>query len=420
MPNSLRSLVANPLIFPIYVPSVIFSFCLGLLIPVLPVYALDFGVSYGLIGLLVAGESIGRLLGDVPAGMLLRQFGQKRAMLIGLGLAILSTVALFWAGSIPEAVIYRLLTGFGAALFNISRHAYLAEQAPLTNRGRAIAIFGGVNRIGKFMGPAVGGFVGLAYGIRAPFMVFGLIGLVALLLVIIFDRSVEKAAGGLARPQTHHLVATIKANSGVLATAGSGQVFAQMIRAGRDLIIPLYGADILGLDVGSIGLIVSIAGGIDMLLFYPAGLLMDRQGRKFAIVPCFLLQAIGMALIPFTAGFTGLLAVTSLIGFGNGLGSGTMMTLGADLAPVESRGEFLGVWRLIGDVGASGAPVAVGWIAAFLVLQTAIWTVSLAGFVSVAIFAFLVPETLHQHRAQPSRLEPTTLTIETNPPGGKA
>ena len=51
------------------------------------------------------------------------------------------------------------------------------------------------------------------------------------------------------------------------------------------------------------------------------------------------------------------------MGLGNGIGSGTMMTLGADLAPAPGHGEFLGVWRLIGDVGSTGGPLVVGALA---------------------------------------------------------
>lgn len=127
-----------------------------------------------------------------------------------------------------------------------------------------------------------------------------------------------------------------------------------MIRAGRQLIVPLYGANTLGLTVVEIGSIVSISSAVDMSLFLPAGILMDKLGRKFASVPSFIVLAIGMAMVPFAVNYTTLLVATCVMGFGNGIGSGTMMTLGADLAPKEATGEFLGVWRLIGDSGTSG------------------------------------------------------------------
>jgi MFS family permease len=126
---------------------------------------------------------------------------------------------------------------------------------------------------------------------------------------------------------------------------------------------------------------------------------MDRFGRKFAIVPSFLIQAVGMALLPITGSFEALLFVTTVLGFGNGLGSGTMMTLGADLSPPGSGGEFLGVWRLIGDAGFAGAPLVVGAVADLFVLPAAALAMSASGFAAVLIFSRSVPETLGKHRS---------------------
>jgi MFS family permease len=186
---------------------------------------------------------------------------------------------------------------------------------------------------------------------------------------------------------------TARSHHRILTTVGIGQLFAQMVRTGRDVLIPLYGADVLGLAVDSIGWISSLASAIDMLLFYPVGMIMDRYGRKFAIVPSFLVQGIGLALIPLTHSFAGLAAVGGLIGFGNGLGSGTMLTLGADLSPTQSRGEFLGMWRLIGDLGFTSGPLVAGSVANAMALPAAALVMGASGLVASAIFTFLVPET---------------------------
>jgi len=129
------------------------------------------------------------------------------------------------------------------------------------------------------------------------------------------------------------------------------------------------------------------------MLFIPAGILMDRYGRKVAAVPSFAVMAVGMALVPFTNSFVTLLLVAMLIGLGNGLGSGTMMTLGADLAPPGATGEFLGLWRLIGDTGQAGGPLAVGTLTDALGFEASAIILAGAGLSSSLILALLVKET---------------------------
>ncbi len=391
---TLRAILQSPLTLSLYIPSMIYGISQSMLLPVLPLYASSFNVSYGLIGILLAGQGIGFLIGDIPAGVLLRRFGGRRVMLVGIAGVALMTMALFWANSVPEAMLYRVIGGMCGALYNISRHEYLTSAVVTEKRGRSIAIFGGVHRFGRLIGPTVGAFIAGAFGLRAPFLVVGALMVVALVVVMRFmptlttSRSDEATLVGLVR--------VVRENRQNLLTAGMGQVFVQMIRAGRQAIIPLYAADVLGLDVELIGVLQSIESAFDVAMFYPAGMVMDRIGRKFAIVPSFTFQAIGMALIPLTGNFVGLAIVVGMMGFANGLSSGTMMTIGSDLSPAELRGEFLGVWRLIGDAGASGGPLIVGGIAGLFTLQASALIIAGAGILAASIFAFRVPETLRK------------------------
>jgi MFS family permease len=396
-----REIARHPLILPFYVPALIVSFSLGLLIPVLPLYAKGLDASYGLIGLVLAGEGLGTLISDVPSGMLLRRLGQRASMLLGLGCMALSTVALFGADTILAALACRMVSGFGMALYGVARHAYVADHAAVAQRGRVLALFGGMFRIGRFVGPVLGGLVAQRYGLRAAFLAFGITHAAAIAVIAscVHRGPARSAQAKGAEVRGGRLFYALKSRAGVLAPAGAAQLFAQMIRAGRTSILPLYAADVIGLDVQQIGLILSISSAVDTAMFLPAGWIMDHLGRKSAIVPCFTIQAVGMFLVPFTGSITGLLLVSCLIGLGNGLGSGSMMTLGADLSPPEARGEFLGVWRLIGDGGASGGPLVVGGVADLVALPTAAWAMAAAGLAAGVIFFFFVPETLKKRRS---------------------
>ena len=147
--------------------------------------------------------------------------------------------------------------------------------------------------------------------------------------------------------------------------------------------------------VAGIG-VLSIGALFDLAMFMPAGYVMDRFGRKWAILPSFGIHALGLALIPFTQDVWGLSVVALIVGFGNGLGSGTMMVLATDLAPADMRGEFISLWRLMGDFGTSTAPLIAGAIANALTLTPAIWVIGASGGLAVLIFGLYVPETRPQ------------------------
>ncbi|MEZ4629679.1 MAG: MFS transporter [Deinococcales bacterium] len=391
------------MLYSLYLPTAIFAFCHGMLVPILPVYAENMSDSFVLIGLVLAGDAIGMILGDLPAGGLLERFDRKWLMISGGLLIILSTLALFFTQGLLLFFLLRVLTGIGMALWNISRHLFITEITKPQERGRIIASLGGMARFGSFAGPAVGGFIAASLGLKSPFVFFSLLGLAAVGLCMFFVKLKDSPLNHQQKPKHHlslkSLAILVKGHGNILARAGLGQLGAQLVRAGRNVMLPLYGHSVLGLSVEQIGLVLSISSFIDMSLFYVAGMIMDRWGRKYAIVPSFFLQGLGMIVVAFSFNFLSLILAASFIAIGNGLSSGTMMTLGADLAPKDKSGEFLGFWRLIGDVGAMSAPVLAGLIAQVLSLASAAFVIGLIGISASAIFAFAVPETLKKNLA---------------------
>jgi MFS family permease len=385
----------------VYVPSAMLAIGEGMLVPVLPLYVAALGAPFWLVGLVLAGESLGMLLGDLPAGAVLRWLDRKVTMLVGVAVVGVAVASMAFVDGVVAVLLLRLAAGLGAALWGISRHTFLTTAVPPRQRGRAIAAFGGAQRAGMLAGPALGGLVAAAGGFDAAFLTYGVIATAAFVVCAVF---LERAPRASAVPTRHAgslaaIASVVREHARVLAVAGAGQFMAQGIRSGRKIVFPLYGATVLGLSVEQVGWIVSIGAAFDVALFPMAGWVMDRFGRKHAIVPSFLLQAVGMALVPLTGGFLGLAAASALIGFGNGLGSGTMMTVAADLAPDDAVGEFIGVWRLVGDGGSMGGPVVVGALADLLTLPLATLAIATVGVGAALTFAYGVPET---RRAAPA------------------
>ncbi len=140
-----------------------------------------------------------------------------------------------------------------------------------------------------------------------------------------------------------------------------GARFIAAARAGRIALIPLL-AESIGLDAAQTSLVIGIAGAVDMLLFHPAGGVMDRFGRRWVALPSVLILAAGLALLPLAHSFGTRTAVAVVLGIGNGIEAGLVMTLGADSAPPDARAQFLGGWRLTADLGNAAGPILIGAI----------------------------------------------------------
>ena len=164
------------------------------------------------------------------------------------------------------------------------------------------------------------------------------------------------------------------------------------MRATRQLLVPLFGV-MVGLELATIGLIYSIAALADVSLSYPVGIAMDRWGRKWTGVPSIAGFVIGLAMLPFAEGFWTLLAAALMLGVGNGLSTGLVMIIGMDLSPLVQRGQFLGVWKLIGDFGWVGGPLLAGLLVEAFSLAAASLFAGALGVLGGLVLLFLVPET---------------------------
>ena len=131
-------------------------------------------------------------------------------------------------------------------------------------------------------------------------------------------------------------------------------------------------------------------------MFYPAGMIIDLAGRRWALGPAMLLLGIGVALLPFAGSFWAFTAAGVLAGLGNGFGTGIFMTLGGDLSPAQGRGEFLGVWRLVSDAGAAVGPFIMGPLAQWTSFAIACTSTGGMALVGICLLIVFVSETLRR------------------------
>ncbi|MFC7659046.1 MFS transporter [Pseudonocardia benzenivorans] len=312
----------------------------GAVIPVVAITAIDLGASTGTAGFLVALLGIGQLVGDLPAAALAARLGDRRAMVLAGVVSMAGMLGCFFAPSLAILGVCLFVLGMCSATFYLARQAYLTEVAPLNLRARALSMLGGSHRVGLFIGPFVGAAVIGLTSLRAAYVVAVVTaGIAALLLVVIPD--IEPAGSGRVKAAApvgagQGLLATAKAHRRVLMTLGTAVLAIGATRAARQTVLPLWAVHI-GLTAEATSLVFGIASAVDMALFYPAGKVMDRHGRLAIAVPSMLVLGGAIAVLPLTSGIVGLTVVAMVMSFGNGIGSGIVMTLGADVAPPDNR-----------------------------------------------------------------------------------
>ena len=142
-------------------------------------------------------------------------------------------------------------------------------------------------------------------GITAAYWV-GVVAMVAAAALSVTIPDLVATAGRTRPPPAATLRSVAASHAGVFLSVGVGVLLLSALRASRQVVIPLW-AEHLGMDATQASLIYGLSGAIDMLVFYPAGKLMDRRGRQWVAVPSTLIMGTAMLLIPLSTGFVGLL-----------------------------------------------------------------------------------------------------------------
>jgi MFS family permease len=416
-PVTLRSVAASA-----FLPAFVYEIGNGAIAPINALAAVRCGASAEVAALMLALPGIGMVLGDVPSAALAGRLGDRRAMTLAAGGAMVALLACFLARSLYVLGPALLLIGMCNATYYLGRQAYLLEVIPVMLRARAMSTLGGAHRIGLFCGPFVGAGVIALFNFRAAYLLALVCAAAAAgALLLIPDVERNSTRSGPNRAPGHGLRTLLRERRRMLLTLGTAVFALSALRAVRQIAVPLWAVHI-GLGAEQTSIIFGIASAVDMALFYPAGKVMDRFGRLAIAIPSPLILGATMVLLPLSHGAVTLTVVAVLMSVGNGIGSGIQMTIGADLAPVEGRLGFLSLWRVWADTGNASGPLVLSAIAAVLSLGAGVVGIGLFGAYAAVAMRTWLPRysplaTRASIRAHAAREVPATPECGPAPPG---
>ena len=378
---------------PAYVPIILGTIGSGMLIPVLPLYLTDRALSLGSASLVLAGVGIGSMAGSVPAGEILGRFGERLAMVISFVVLVVATAPLGFTDSVVLLLAFRIVFGMASAMLRLSRQTFITRRVATLQRGRALSFVGGAFRMALLIGPFLGGVLVDVVGYRSTFLVAAVFAAAGLLPAWWSARSpmplLPEAAeiGG----RSLGMVAGLRQHWRRLMLAGPVPLLVMAVREGRFIVLPLI-ADDLGLSATEVGGLVTVSTAADLLLFPLAGFLMDRFGRLTAMVPAFSLVIGGLVLLAIADSASAVVVSGVVMGIGNGLGAGTMLTLGSDLAPPDAAGPFLAGMSLMQGAGRIVGALLVGLVGDALGLGAAAMTFAIVMGLAIAWLVGIIGE----------------------------
>ncbi len=395
----------------IYGPTLLFALGQGAIIPLIPTMATRLGADLATSGLVASALVVGQLCGNIPAGWLVAKVGERYAMVFSGLLALAGAVMLPFATNITVLTIAIFINGFCAAAFGLARHSFMASHVPFHFRARALALLGGSYRFGIFLGPFIAALLLSATGDDTWVIWCLIICLAATVLLVWLGPDPERefvgaerevatgaATAGMSLPDAEAaregVFRTMVRFRSVLARLGLAASSLSALRAARQVVLPLWGVAI-GLDAQTISLVVGISGALDFALFYASGQVMDRFGRLWAVVPSMLMMSLSFLILAFTsewdAASTWFVVLAAVIGVANGLSSGLLLTLGADLAPKANPAPFLGSWRTLTSAGAAVAPLIFSGMAAVAPIGVATAAMGAIGLLGTVGFLRWMP-----------------------------
>ncbi|RXZ50963.1 MFS transporter [Agromyces fucosus] len=424
------------IVLPVYLPTLVFSLGEGAMIPIVPLVATERGASLALAGLIAAMLMVGELAGDLPAGWLVARIGERNAMIGAAMLAVIGVLIAIVSPTLPALAIGVFLLGIATAVFGLARHAFLTSYVPVRTRARALSTLGGVFRAGWAVGPFVAAAIIASTGSsEAVFWVlvgacFAVVGV----LVLLPDPEQVFGAARLAREasaasspaapdassatdasgapltageaeaaaeSSPSVFRAIRENRGVLARIGTGIGLLAAIRVSRTVMLPLWSVSI-DMPAEQAALVIGISGTLDFALFYASGQLMDRFGRLWSAIPGMIGMAAGHIALAFTHDLPSnalwFTVIAVWLGLANGITSGIIMTLGADLAPKQNPAPFLGAFRMIGDTGGAGAPLLIAAVTSIASIMAANVVVGVLGLAGAAMLWRWIPRYVPHRR----------------------
>jgi MFS family permease len=369
----------------------------GTIVPVIALYARSFGVSQSAIGLAIAAYGLARFLVAVPAGQIADRSGRRAALATGGIVTAVGNLLCAYAPTFPAFVAARFVAGAGATLVLTTGLIVVADIATPAQRGRALAIYQGVFLFAVGVGPFPGGLLAAHFGLRAPFLVYAVAGVVGAILawLVIPETGRTRTTTADTTPALPFLsqIRLFMGRTGFVLVSLVSFTNAVARTGGLFNVIPVLARDRLGLSTDRLGFGLALASLTGLVLTYPAGMLVDRYGRKAVIVPSTVISGIALLMFLRAPSYAWFLAACVVWSIAMGVSGAAPAAYAADVAPPGMNAAAMSTFRMLSDLGYVVGPIVLGLAADAVGTSATLATTAALLVIVGAVFLRWAPET---------------------------
>ena len=367
-----------------------------------------------IIGAVVAGYAIGRIITDIPSGFLTDRIGISKTMKIGLGIQILSSIIAGIAPNYWILFLMRVAEGIGSSIYVNAAVSYVLLSNQSSRRGMVMGLYQSIMMTGITIGPIFGAFIVSTYGLNASYFAYAAVLVVAMIIVFFIqckDKFHLVTNGGSAAADNNCIFESesfgiinkisLYINSASLATFG----FAFLRSGIYTMAIPLFAYENLHLSIVSVGFIFTSASVANLLASFFSGKLTDKYGMKWPLIISILAASFIILVIPFITLMIQMLILVILLGITSGF-FGQSVAWAAEKVEEKAKKSIvhnnknskylhtssfvtkgIGFNRMVGDAGLILGPLIVGYIIMIMKNQNFVWIVS---FVTVSVVLMFI------------------------------
>jgi MFS family permease len=349
---------------------------IGIIVPVMPVFAESLGAGGLTLGIIVAAFSLTRGFCQPIVGSLSDRWGRKGFLISGLFVYGLVGLMMPEATSIGSLILIRALHGVGSAMIVPVAMAYVADMTPVGREGHYmgklnIAIFAGFGS-----GPLIGGFCHDRWGMASAFYIMAGLSFLAMMLIML-----QMPAAPLSSVKAVRSPGVIKSLRTMLASNRTvGILLARMatmiVMVPTMALLPLLMHQWFQATGLQIGMVIAARTLVNALLQTPFGRLADRIDKVRLLQIGCLVVSIVMCLVPLAGNFWVLLGLFVVLGSGEAIIWPTLGALATEEGRHYGQGAMMGVFNLAMSSGVFIGAIGSGLISDLLGLN---WAFLLTG-----------------------------------------